>query len=197
MLQGMLQFKTWFETENIPAGAIKVHLPHGRMQRAGACGAMAFRAICRHFNVGPDDEKDFMKILGTTKNGTWPEVIVKKAKELGFQVRAKTGMTIKDIIKFLDHGIPIICAMQAWGDPSSYKDDGNGHYVVACGYDKKNIYFDDSSIQEVRGVLPIKEFVKRWHDVDAHDHDCDQMGIAMWMDNPKKLKKITKAKKIE
>lgn len=158
---------------------------------------MAFRAICRFFNVGPEDEGDFMKILDTTENGTWPEKIVKKAKELGFQVRAKTGMTVKDIIKFLDQGIPVICAMQAYGEPSDYKKDDNGHYVVACGYDKKNIYFDDSSIPEVRGVLPIKEFFKRWHDVDAHGHDCDQMGIAMWMDNPKKLKKITKAKKIE
>lgn len=193
----MLEFRIWLETNDIPDGAIKVNLPHGRMQRQGSCGAMAFRAVCRLFKVGPEDETDFMKMLGTTENGTWPENIVKKAKELGFKVKAKTRMAIDELINCLNSGIPVICAMQAWGTPKYYNTDESGHYVVAIGYDKNNIYFEDPSISEKRGVLPIKEFIKRWHDKDAHGHDCERMGISIWMNTPKKQNKITKAEKIE
>jgi predicted double-glycine peptidase len=196
----MLNFQRWLENqEKIPEGAIKVHLPHGRMQKAGSCGAMAFRAICRFFNVGPEDENDFMKILGTSeKNGTPPESIVKHAKEFGFQVRAKTEMEVEDLMNFLDQGIPVICAMQAWGSsPKHYENNESGHYVVVVGYTVENIYFEDPSISEKRGFLPVNDFFERWHDIDAHGHHCNRMGIAMWMKTPKKINKITKAKKIE
>ena len=195
----MLDFRVWLEKqEGIPDEAIKVQLPSVRMQREGACGAQAFRAICLYYNVGPDDEKGHMKLLGTTSNGTWPESIIKHAKELKFQVESKTGMTIRELVKFLNKRIPVICAMQAWGEPSKYHTDASGHYVVAIGYDQEKIYFEDPSIDGgKRGFLPYKEFLRRWHDVDAHGHDCNQLGIAMWRDDPEPQKKITTAKRLE
>ena len=193
----MLYFKTWLEAQ-IPEEAIKIALPKVKMQSEGACGAQAFRAICLYFNKGPEDEKEFMDLLGTTKNGTTPENIVKTAKGLGLKVQSKTGMTIEELISYIDNGMPVICAMQAYGEPKEYNKDSSGHYVVVIGYDKEKIYFEDSSIDgSKRGFLHYKDFLKRWHDKDIHGHDCNQLGIAIWANNPKPHKKITKAKRIE
>src|SRR5579859_1342553 len=114
----MLQFKSWFEAQ-VPEKAIA--LPKTRQIHDGACGANAFKVICRHFNIGPDEEKKYMDILHSTKEGTWPENIVKHAKEFGFKVHSKVGWNIKELTRFLDRKIPVICAMQAWGDPKTYK----------------------------------------------------------------------------
>jgi predicted double-glycine peptidase len=188
----MLKFRLWLE-QQIPKDAIKVALPKGIMQRAGACGAQAFRAICLYFNAGPENEKEFMNLLGTNKDGTTPENIIKCAKKLGFQAEAKTGMKISELIGYL----PVLCAMQAWGKPEIYRKNKSGHYVVAIGYDNNNIYFEDSSITNERGFLRHDEFLKRWHDIDAHGHQCNQLGIAIWMKTPHPDKKLNKAKHID
>jgi predicted double-glycine peptidase len=178
----VLSFRQWLEATEIPKKAIKIALPKVRQQRNWSCGHQAFRAICKYFNLGPEDEKDYIKLLGgNSKDGLPPERIVKVAKKLDFRIHAKTGMTVEDIKNFLDHGIPVICAMQAWGEPKYYKSKQSGHYVVAIGYDKKKMYFEDPSIDGgKRGFLLFRDFDERWHDKDAHGHDCDHMGIALW-----------------
>lgn len=175
-----MSFREWLEGR-IPKKAIKIALPNVRQQRKWSCGHSALRAICLYFGLGPEDEKDYIKLLGgNPQDGIWPERIIKKAKKLGFKIHAKTGMTVEELKKFLDNGIPVICAIQAWGDPKYYKTKESGHYVVAIGYDKKKMYFEDPSIEGKRGWLSHKDFDERWHDMDAHGHDCDHMGIALW-----------------
>lgn len=194
----MIRFRQWLETHDIPAEAIKVALPPVRQQTTYSCGAQAFRAICLYFGVGPKDEKDYIKMLGSNaKDGTWPESIIKHAKHLGMKVQFKTGMTTNELKRFLDQGIPVICSMQAWGTPKQYQNAASGHYVVAVGYDEQNLYFEDPSIDNKRGFLKYEDFDKRWHDKDCHGHDCDHLGIAIWGSNPAPRKKGDKAKHIE
>jgi hypothetical protein len=75
----------------------------------------------------------------------------------------------------MDAGRPVICSIQAYADddkPKDYTKDGNGHYVVAIGYDENgNWYFMDPSAN-YKGTpanpryayLPEAEFLKRWHE---------------------------------
>lgn len=196
----MLEFRTWLETnEKIPDEAIKVPLPKVRQQVNWSCGAVALRAICLYFNVGPEDEKDYIEMLGSnSKDGTWLESIIKHARELGLQVEYGK-MSIAMLKNYLNRHIPVICSMQAWGQKKYYKTAESGHYTVACGYDDENIYFEDPSMDGgKRGYLKYKEFEERWHDRDGHGHDLKRIGIAIWKySKPEKHKKITKAKKIE
>ena len=44
----------------------------------------------------------------------------------------------------------------------------DGHYVVAIGYDNKNIYLMDPSTLGNYTFIPIPEFLDRWHDQDPY-----------------------------
>ena len=65
---------------------------------------------------------------------------------------------------------PVILAIQAWADDPATIDWANtyehGHYVVATGYDAKNIYFMDPYTRGTYTFIPRAQLEKRWHDVD-------------------------------
>ena len=67
---------------------------------------------------------------------------------------------------------PVICLIQAWTDRkgNNYaKDWDDGHYVVAVGYDPKNIYFMDPCTLGNYTFIPTDEFLQRWHDKDTSE----------------------------
>jgi hypothetical protein len=106
-----------------------------------------------------------------------------------------TGMTVAGLKKWIDAKRPVIVSIQAWAEKSvNYPADwGDGHYVMAVGYDQENIYFMDPSLLGNYGYIPIGEFVKRWHDRDD-EKVLDQFGIVISRGppayNPGKIKPI-------
>jgi predicted double-glycine peptidase len=192
LYKGMRGFRDWLLTEEaIPAGAIKVDLPDIRQQKDYTCGSAALMAIAKLHGVGPDKEKQFEKLLkSNSESGTDPENIIKIGKKLGLNPVAKVGMTLKQLMGHLDKKRPVICTMQAWGEPDNYHNSEDGHYVVAIGYTKDRIYFEDPSLEGLRGYLNYDEFDKRWHDVDSHGHDCRHLGI-VFRESPHKAKEKT------
>ena len=62
-----------------------------------SCGASALQAVLSYW--GKDlDEKELMKILHTTpETGTYPDDIVRAARELGFDAEVKDNLTINDL----------------------------------------------------------------------------------------------------
>ena len=64
----------------------------------------------------------------------------------------------------------MIILLQAWNQTEKRPDYTNtndyGHYVVAVGYDKKRIYFEDPAVFSTV-YLTYKEFEKRWHADDV------------------------------
>lgn len=95
--------------------------------------------------------------------------------------RAQHNMPIETLKEYLEIGIPVICAIQAHGEKKDYSDRDSGHYVVAIGYDSRNIYFEDPMLKEnSRGFLSTKEFLKRWIDEDIDGWKYDNFGIAIW-----------------
>ena len=88
-------------------------------------------------------------------------------------------MTVSDVIQFIKKQKPVILVLQAWTYMRrvDWKHDWiDGHYVVAIGFDEKNISFEDPS-SFVRTFLSFEELDERWHDVDAHNKKLDHIGI--------------------
>lgn len=186
----MLRFLEWLElTESpqpkrIPRDAVKINLPKVEQTKPYSCGAAVLRAVCDYFGVGPDDESGFINLLKTNSNGTMPSDIVRVARGLGLHAFMRQHMTIDSLKSRLEKRIPVICAVQAWGDPDNYDEEWNGHYVVAIGYDDERIYFEDPIMDRHRGFLTYQQFLDRWHDTDREGNKCVRLGISVWRTAP-------------
>jgi predicted double-glycine peptidase len=178
---------------------VKVRLPKVRQGSDYTCGALALRAVCKYFCVGPESDDEFIEALGSnSEDGTLPENIVKVARKWGLAAVLQNRMPIHELLHHLDAGRPVICAMQAWGDKADYAKEESGHYVVAVGYDAENVYFEDPAMEgRNRGYLAITQFLRRWHDVDAHGHHFVRLGIILDKKGKEAPSRIRKAKKIE
>lgn len=199
-LMSFNQWVTMREARHVPDNAIHVDLPSVRQQRSHTCAAACLRAICKFFKVGSAAERDFAKKLDShPEGGTAPADIVKTCEDWGLGVEAKEKMTIKQLKNYVKSGVPVICAMQAWGSPKQYSNDQSGHYVVAIGYDDRNVYFmDPAMVSGSRGFLPDDVFVSRWHDEDKHGEKFSHLGISVWTNEPDKEKQdLHKVKKID
>lgn len=70
------------------------------------------------------------------------------------------------------------------GRKKEWKNDWtDGHYVVAIGYDRGKIYFEDPYAYE-RTFLSFRELNDRWHDV-AGGNIYNHFGIALYGKAPK------------
>lgn len=90
-----------------------------------------------------------------------------------FTIQVKQNAAISDIEKLIAKQTPVIVDIQAWKDSdnkAAWKNDWiDGHYVVAVGYDSKNLYFEDPSLMESIGSITQSEFLDRWHDYKGSD----------------------------
>ncbi len=188
------------EAKHVADDSIYVDLPSVCQQTGYTCGAASLRAVCKYFKVGAKAERDYARKLDTDpEGGTAPRDIIQTCKDWGLSVRAKEHMTLQQLKNHLKKGVPVICAMQAWGSPKQYREDESGHYVVAIGFDNKNVYFMDPAMHSGnRGFLPDEVFLRRWHDIDKHGKHFQQLGIAIWKPEPdKEEQELHKAKKIK
>ncbi|HVC95256.1 MAG TPA: C39 family peptidase [Pirellulales bacterium] len=157
---------------SIPDGAIKIPIPTVAQPDESSCGAAALMSVCRYFGVGPDSIDEYVDALGTNeRTGTYYKDIVAYARRMGLDASSEFDMTAEQLQDLVGKRIPVICSIQAHAsDPSVYDDpDSNddGHYVVAVGFDRDNVYFMDPSIKDRRGFLSWRDFEKRWHENEA------------------------------
>jgi len=194
-------FKAWLlkEESGELLQHIKINLPSAKQQGNFTCGAACLRSISSYYKVGPETECDFVKAVKATKqDGTEPDNLVKAAKAFGLNAVVKEGMSIKELKAYIDKQWPVICNIQAWGDPKQYKKLTSGHYVIAIGYDDKHLYFEDPSMKGNRGKLTCEEFEERWNDKQKNGEKTRHLGIVIWQNkqdtNPQYL---VKAKKVQ
>ena len=131
------------------------------------CGACAGCCVLAYYGVDVREEW-FMKFAGTTKkNGTYVAGMVKAIEYFGLTTTHGENMTIPQIRAGIDHGYPAILSIQAYHELMvPYADDwDDGHFVVAIGYNKNHIYFEDPA-SYTRTWLSNKELEERWHDTD-------------------------------
>lgn len=94
------------------------------------------------------------------------------------------SMNINELLYFINRDIPVILLIQAWGDMDDYSDEWkSGHYVVAIGYTRNKILFQDSTSFQLC-YLTYEELMTRWHDQDE-DRKYINYGIAVSGKNPK------------
>jgi predicted double-glycine peptidase len=169
------------EYKRIPKGVIKVPVPNVQQTTDFACGAAVTQSVCCYFGVGPDDQAEYMrKLKAEPDGGTSPDEIVKFCKSEGLTAKAIENMSIDDLVGYIGKGRPVICAMQAYGTKTDYKKCISGHYLVAIGYDKKNIYFEDPKSTGRRAFVSRDEFSDRWHDYDKYEQEYYHLGIVVW-----------------
>jgi predicted double-glycine peptidase len=133
------------------------------------CGSNATQMIMSYLGVDKREEV-IMKELGTTEeNGTPISAILKYFDENKVKYKVRSEMSFDDLKRNIDRNNPTLVIIQAWADEPNKvdwrKDTIDGHYVIAIGYDQKNVYFEDPSSSK-RTYIPIEEFMNRWHDED-------------------------------
>ena len=161
-----------------------ITLPQLRQTFDYDCGAKALQAVLVYYGI-EEKEDSLIKQLKTSKDGTSIINIIKTAKKYGLKTDSGE-MTIKDIKKYIEKKIPVILLLQAWSEKKNInweKDWVDGHYVVAIGYTKDKILFEDPS-SFVRTYLKYDELEKRWHDIDGNKKYI-HYGIAIFGKRPK------------
>jgi predicted double-glycine peptidase len=189
------------EYKVIPEGAIKVLLADTRQGEDYSCGASALQAVSGYFGVGPEEEEDYVRDLKMDRRiGSHPFQIIRAAKKYGLRVSGKERMTVNEVKAYLDRGKPVMLMIQAWRDSEtekSYaKEWGQGHWVVAIGYDWAGIYFEDPALAAIRGFIPYAELEERWHDTGPKNRRMEHYGLAVWMPRMLRPAYLMRARKI-
>lgn len=148
------------------------------------CGAKATQAVLAYYGLDVR-ESVIMKEAGTTRAGTPIAGIVKVLRRHGLRCRVGS-MTAAAVKEEIDRGRPVILCLQAWADkpPADWRKDWrDGHFVVAIGYDRSRMYFEDPS-SVLRTYLTLRELESRWHDVDTNGRRYFNYGIVAYGRRP-------------
>ncbi len=136
---------------SLPTNLIKV--PRLRQSTDYTCGVCALQAVLGYYGDDVREDELARMLKANHTDGTRYKEIAKYGQSHGYNVEIKKDAEVADLEAFLTSGRPVICLIQAWGEDKS--GDGqkidyskrwqDGHYVVAVGFDKDNIYFMDPS----------------------------------------------------
>ncbi|MBU1445706.1 C39 family peptidase [Patescibacteria group bacterium] len=162
-----------------------ITLPQLRQTYGYDCGAKALQAVLVYYGIEVRED-NIIKTAKTTSKGTPIQGIITIAQKHGLKTESRE-MTIRDVKNYIKKKIPVILVLQAWTAKKKVdweKDWTDGHYVVAIGYTKDKILFEDPSSFE-RDYLKYDELEKRWHDVDANGKKYFHHGIAIFGKKPK------------
>lgn len=185
----------------VPSGAIKVDLPSTAQVTDHSCGAAALLAICAHFGVGPEDERDVAADMRLTRAGADPHHIVRAATKYGLRTAVHREMTEAQLVAHLDRGCPVMLTLQAWAAPRPRTYAGRwdaGHWVVAIGYDREVFYFEDPVLHVSRGFIDRAALTARWHDVEGpRNTRLERVGVAVWRARPRRRGVATTARRID
>jgi len=135
------------------------------------CGVAALQSILYYYGRSFRHDELAKVLEPHPLNGTNYGKVAGFARSLGFQVDVRTNMTIEDLKKLIDDRKPVIVLIQAWPESPVWWSESweEGHYAVAIGYDKNNVYFMDPSTIGHYTFIHIPEFLDRWHDMDGQE----------------------------
>lgn len=159
-----------------PANLIKV--PRLRQATDYTCGVCALQAIMAYY--GEDLREDLLAraLRANNREGTRYKEIADFASRRGYTVEIKKEAEIGELESMLNSGRPVICLIQAWAERKPGNEDKkidysnawkDGHYVVAVGFDKDNLYFMDPSTVGNYTFIKRGDFLERWHDTDGRE----------------------------
>lgn len=166
-----------------------LNYPDVRQSTKDRCGIDAVQTVLQYY--GEDYRED--ELLSSLRNkntylsdnmeSARVNNVVNLFKEKEYKIDFKQ-MNINDIISYLNRDIPVILLIQAWGDVDDYEEEWkSGHYVVAVGYTKNKILFEDPATFQMT-YLPFDELMVRWHDEDEERRYIN-FGMAIYGKQPK------------
>lgn len=148
------------------------------------CGAKALENVLTYYGIEIREELIIKYAKTNPKDGTKIDRMIKTLKKFKLKFDAK-NMTIKELKNYIDKKIPIIILLQAWNKKNiNYsKDYYDGHWVVAIGYDKTKIFFEDPYSFK-KTYLKNKDLKDRWH-AKENRQKIMNFGIAVFGRKPK------------
>ena len=183
--------------------AIRVPVPDIAHLMDSSSGLSALLVVCRYFGVGPEDEQDYLRDLSLDTPWPDPGRLVDAAQGYGLHVDPRCPMSDADLVAFLDAGKPVVVLLQAWGEEgdetprAGYQDIwDDGHWLVAIGYDQDGVYFEDPSLQGIRGYLSFVELGERWHAWGRNQQRVCRFGAAVWKTPGEDPAYLTRARRI-
>jgi predicted double-glycine peptidase len=151
-------------------------LKQTRQSTEYSCGACALQSVLSYWGKELD-EADLMTLLHTTEeSGTYPDDMVRVARQLGFEAEVEENLTLDQVEDATARGIPVIALSQAWRSrldsaSSAEEDWKNGHYIVVLAVDEDYVYFEDPYVRMGKGFMPRKAFEDHWHHVMGGDSE--------------------------
>jgi predicted double-glycine peptidase len=189
-----------YEGAVLPVPGNLLPVPLVRQKEDFSCGDVSVLSVLRYYDFDKwslmEEHALYKPMHTSSKAGTDPQPMAEFLRKAGLEAEVKTGTdaTVEQIIKSLDQGNPVITCIQAWQDKTHVKDFkpwktdwDDGHYVVAIGHDKKNLYFMDPSTDGKYTYIPVAQFVDRWHDVMGKDNKHTQH-ITIFISGTRKAK---------
>ena len=150
---------------------VRIPLPKVAQKHNFDCGAAALKSVYEYEN--PDDINDiskYIKLLGSSeKDGTDTISLELACELLGLKVFKHSNMSLKRLEKEIDTGSPVLCLIRS---------NDHGHFVIAFGTDKENIYFEDPYKKKLNGFLKKQEFFERWTEGDTIS-DLHRFGLVI------------------
>jgi len=172
--------------------AVMVPLPDTQQKTDYSCGASAIMSICRYFGLGPDYEEDFIDLLRNKgmdpRIGAHPRQLAEVADKFELECEELDPKTIGRLKFHLRAGHPVLMMIQAWGEEKktgrplkSYAGVWKeGHWVAAIGFDDDGVFFEDPSLEAVRGFIGYEALDERWHDHGPRGKHMVRYGLAVW-----------------
>ncbi|MBN2790856.1 MAG: peptidase C39 family protein [Candidatus Delongbacteria bacterium] len=138
-------------------------LPKLRQTYDYDCGAQALQSILVYYGIELSEDILIKHANTNEEIGTLSKDILTVLKRYNLQYDQRR-MSIEDLKNYIHINIPVIILLQAWSkDPVDYKNNyDHGHWVIAIGYDKEKIIFEDPySFKHT--WLKFQELKDRWH----------------------------------
>jgi ABC-type bacteriocin/lantibiotic exporter with double-glycine peptidase domain len=154
------------------------------------CGAKALQVVMAYYGV-EKREDELINDLKCGKDGTPIENIVGVAEGNGFEVIARSGVSVETVKQYIEKNIPVIVLLQAWAERYMTLEDwrtdyDDGHYAIVIGYQDNIVVFEDPSSFR-RTWLTEEEFLARWHDADPRTGEkYDQFAVVLLGKEPVK-----------
>lgn len=151
-----------------------IDLRSGRQAYDFGCGPKALQSVMAYYGVEVR-ENELIKVLGTDEDGTSVASMVAVARGHGFQVKACSGWTLREVKRTVEAGDPVIVLLQAWANRYMTVEDwskeyDHGHYAIVIGFAKGVVLFEDPASFR-RTWLREREFLARWHDRDKKTNE--------------------------
>ena len=120
----------------------------------------------------------YEELLGTTEeNGTEGGRMYDYLVANGADVERREGISMEELVGYLDAGWPVVMCIQAWGESYNTTDPSDvdtylveGHWVVCVGYAKDasgcTFYFNDPACVG-HCLMTQDDLEERWIDMDA------------------------------